>query len=883
MRVSGGHASIASALVVLTAALVTSCRSDAETQRSVQPSPIRAAASPTRTKPAATSRTDARHDPAYAFHAETEGSFTARHPTLRMRTVVDARGVTFTWPGEPWQVTVAGARVGCGDALVEMTRGVPRTVESNRVEVTRRAASSEISEWFEHGPRGLEHGFTLNANPCADGGDVVLEVSTAGLEPVARASVRGVDLRDRNGVTRMRYTDLSARDAAGVALGAEMLPLRDGVALRLATAHARFPVVVDPLAWVQVAELTASDGAADDNFGQAVAISGDTVVIGAPRKSTAYVFTQSGGAWVLQQELKGNFESFFGSTVAISGDTAIISDAIGMGDSYVYARSGSTWTQTQIINAQDLALADGGVAYLDGLGAALALSGSTALLGMPDTLIGDDYAHGATGVYAEASGTWTLTQLLTPFDVSGTPDEFGCSVAFAGSTAFICSCYTPDVYVFGQQGSIWTLQQELTVPNLPAYTQSVALSGNTAMLIGGDGQLYEFAQSNGTWAPQQAPRLHNSPAASVALSDNIAVVGVPMIVLDEDAGLEDAGADAGQSAGVEAGVDAGPGAVLVFEQSDAGWSLQQTLAANDGVNAAEFGSAVAISGKTMIVGAPYREVGGNFNQGAAYVEVFGPAAGTPCSSASDCVSEYCVDGVCCDSPCNSLCVACAASLQESTGGAPQDGHCAPARSGTNPHHDSCGPDPSSTCGHDGQCDGTGACQYFASTTTCGSCTGNSLTSSACNGAGACVVGTAASCPNNLVCADDGGICKTSCATDMDCTGGAICSNSACVPKPVAATCNGPSTSRSADGGLESCAPYACGAAGTCNQTCQSVKDCAAGSVCDPGNQCVATPSNSAAGASCASASANAPGGALFGSFVAFAAVVFARRRRREEG
>jgi hypothetical protein len=101
-------------------------------------------------------------------------------------------------------------------------------------------------------------------------------------------------------------------------------------------------------AWRQVAGLKGSDTIADDVFGDSVAISGTTVVVGAPNHANsaglAYVFTKTAGAWRQTPELKGSdtvgssntFQGdYFGTSVAISGTTAVVG-APGAGRAYVF-------------------------------------------------------------------------------------------------------------------------------------------------------------------------------------------------------------------------------------------------------------------------------------------------------------------------------------------------------------------------------------------------------------------------------------------------------------------------------------------------------------------------------------------------------------------
>ena len=105
--------------------------------------------------------------------------------------------------------------------------------------------------------------------------------------------------------------------------------------MRVDDASARYPLTIDP--FVQQAKLTASDGAADDNFGFSVAVSGDTVVVGVfsddvganVDQGSAYVLVRTGW-WVGKRKRTakltasdGAANDFFGRSVAVSGDTVI--------------------------------------------------------------------------------------------------------------------------------------------------------------------------------------------------------------------------------------------------------------------------------------------------------------------------------------------------------------------------------------------------------------------------------------------------------------------------------------------------------------------------------------------------------------------------------
>jgi hypothetical protein len=133
-------------------------------------------------------------------------------------------------------------------------------------------------------------------------------------------------------------------------------------------------LVADDPSWSQQAELTASDGLAQDGFGCSIAISGNTIVVGAlshpyspPNQGpgAAYVFVQSGGAWTQQAELTasdGIGGDEFGSSIAISGNTIVVGAQLhavgsnqipGQGAAYVFVQSGGMWSQQAELIASD--------------------------------------------------------------------------------------------------------------------------------------------------------------------------------------------------------------------------------------------------------------------------------------------------------------------------------------------------------------------------------------------------------------------------------------------------------------------------------------------------------------------------------------------------
>lgn len=299
--------------------------------------------------------------------------------------------------------------------------------------------------------------------------------------------------------------------------------------------------------WTRQAVLTAPDETDSSYFGYAVAIDGDTAVIGAyghgGSNGSAYVFTRSGAAWSYRARLDGPHYSEFGWSVAVSGDAILVgarayspAGEIELGSAFVYTGSGATWTQQQQLSASDGAAGDQ-------FGWAVSLSGDTAVVGAPFQAGGVNAGAGAAYVFTRSGGVWTQR-----LEVQGAAGDFlGFSVAVSGQTAlvgaYLANTYTGKVEVLGDTGSGWAWQTDLVAGDGAAYDQfggAVALSGDRA-LVGADrradgvtsgGAVYVFGRGSGVWT-QQAELLpkpvvdYGQFGRSVDLDGATALVGAP--------------------------------------------------------------------------------------------------------------------------------------------------------------------------------------------------------------------------------------------------------------------------------------------------------------------------------------------------------------------
>ena len=287
--------------------------------------------------------------------------------------------------------------------------------------------SADLEEWFLNDTRGLEHGFTLKAPR-----EIRLGVR-GGLRP--RAAGAGVEFVDASSTARIRYSGLAAWDANGRGVPARMKVEGESVTLAVEDRGARYPITIDPI--VQQAYVKASNTGADDFFGLVVAVSGDTVVVGAWAEDSnatgvngnqadnsqvfsgaAYVFVRSGGTWTQEAYLKASNTGAgdqFGYSVAVSGDTVVVgawaerSNATGVsgnqadntaatsGAAYVFVRSGATWTQQAYLKASNTGAGDQ-------FGQSVAVSGDTVVAGATGE---DSNATGVDGNQADNSASFS--------------------------------------------------------------------------------------------------------------------------------------------------------------------------------------------------------------------------------------------------------------------------------------------------------------------------------------------------------------------------------------------------------------------------------------------------------------------------------------------
>ncbi|MEE4271710.1 MAG: GEVED domain-containing protein [Thermoanaerobaculales bacterium] len=385
--------------------------------------------------------------------------------------------------------------------------------------------------------------------------------------------------------------------------------------------------------WGERAKLTASDAASQNAFGHAVAIDGDTVVIGANQDKSVYVFDRNrGGAdsWGEVKILSGSSVGglSFGVSVDLSGDLI----AVG---GYNGSDIGATWVFERNLGGPDnwgevarVAASDGSPA--DTFGISVSISHDRLLVGASrnDTTATD---AGAAYLFARNAGgadSWGHVQRIEASDIADS-DFFGYAVALDRLTAVIGATqdddfgsYSGSVYVFAGCGGSsveWTETAKTVASDGFAdhqYAKDVAFDGDIAVV----GAKYDDDLGSAAGAAYVLMRNLGGPDNWGELKKIYASDGYPDQYFGQRVAMSRDVVVIGTYQDDEIGDNSG--AVYVYERNHGGadnWGQVAKLTASDGVAGAWFGYSVAFDGDTIVVGAVYDTGGIGTNAGAAYV------------------------------------------------------------------------------------------------------------------------------------------------------------------------------------------------------------------------------------------------------------------------
>lgn len=402
-------------------------------------------------------------------------------------------------------------------------------------------------------------------------------------------------------------------------------------------------------------------------LGSAMALDGDTLAIGAPGETApaadgsataqagaVYVFVRSGDTWIQQARLtapgfpSGVTNLDFGISVALSGDTLAVGApgdtsnatgidgdpgnllAVGSGAVHVFVRSGATWGYQAYVKASN-------TGFFDQFGSAVALSGDTLAVGAlheASTAVGvnppgqdnnDALSAGAVYVLRRTGTAWAQEAYIKPSTTRAnatfgwavaldhdtlavsTPNESSAAAGIGGDESDTSAPSAGAAYVFSRTGTTWE-QAAYVKANNPhtgaRFGTAVAVWGDT-MAVGsisdagpdaGDAQTAVFGPGavyvyhrDAAWAPQAYLR----PSKSIGLATFGISVALSGDYLAVGAELAESAADALSS----------PGAAYIYARTGTQWAMGGQLTASHAVHDDRFGSAVAVSGGTIAVGA----------------------------------------------------------------------------------------------------------------------------------------------------------------------------------------------------------------------------------------------------------------------------------------
>ena len=608
----------------------------------------------------------------YTAEGQPDGGFRARNPVHGLGIDHAPDGTTTLRPrtGADWHWGLTTRRIGT-DTLASPARlaqaGQTVTYHWNE----------HLREWWINQDTGLEQWFQVGRRPAGLSPEQPLTVEMA-IHGNLHGTMAGeaIAFIDDAGTTLFTYDRLKVWDASGRALPARMGVENRTLTLTVIDTGAVYPLTIDPVVAVPGAYLKAHNADAFDRFGSAVAVDGDTVVVGAPFEDgnattvdgdagnntaadtgAAYVFVRDADTWTQQAYLKahnaGAFDQF-GSAVAVAGDTVVVgaytedgnatavdgdatnNDATDAGAAYVFVRDDTTWAQQGYLKAHNAGTDDQ-------FGISVAVDGDTVVVGAfledgnattgnGDAGNNDAHRAGAAYVFVRDADTWTQQAYLKAHN-AGAGDRFGRSVAVDGDTVVV-GAYLEDgdagnnaandagaAYVFVRGDTTWTQQAYLKADSTGAgdrFGIAVALDGDTVVIgaplessnattVDGDagnndtlraGAAYVFVREGTAWAQQAYLKADNAGAfdafgSAVAVDGDTAVVGAA----GESSNATTVDGDTGNNNASKTG------AAYVFVRDGSAWAQRAYLKADNAGAFDEFGSTVAVAGDTVVIGA----------------------------------------------------------------------------------------------------------------------------------------------------------------------------------------------------------------------------------------------------------------------------------------
>lgn len=371
-----------------------------------------------------------------------------------------------------------------------------------------------------------------------------------------------------------------------------------------------------------------NNGASNDNFGVDVAIDGDVMVVGAHKKNAGglpdagevYVYRRTGGVWSLEENLiasDADISDQFGRSVSIKDDVIAVGcpndgeAAFNAGAVYIFRLDiGGNWVEEEKLMASDAEASDN-------FGFSLSLDTDRVVVGCPNNN-GSSANIGSAYIYDFDGSNWNETQQIVSTFAEFGGEQLGYDVALEGDVVVLGAPLDDDAatdagtgFVYSFDGTNWTFDQKLVASdgsNSHSFSFSVDIDG-TRIIVGAfgagngsSGAAYIFEYDGTTWNETDI-FYGESPEDDDWLGYDVAINGTTFLAsaINDDGKATNGGATH----------------VYRYDTPNTEWILEVTLYPNDGGNADDYGSSVALDQLDILIGSPSRDLSGA-NSGLAY-------------------------------------------------------------------------------------------------------------------------------------------------------------------------------------------------------------------------------------------------------------------------
>ena len=469
-----------------------------------------------------------------------------------------------------------------------------------------RFQRSGLSEWFVNGEAGIQQWFQVAQRPSNSvAGPLWVRLSIGGAKGIKSLSEDAVQVQGTSSV--LTYGGLKVWDANGRPLDARLVPSGNQVDVVVNDTSAVYPVTIDPT-WTNRQQLPQSDPGANAYFGLAVAVEGDTAVVGSPSRGSgvgaAIIYKKTGSTWNQTQTVfpvpfaPG---TAFGMSVAIVGGEIFVGSP-GTASVYHYRPNGATYETSSVIRIPSGFLAG------SGFGQSIAVDASRLVVGAPDVNVG----QGLVFVYKRTANSFSVEAVVRPTE-QRLRENFGFAVALDGDTILASSPYrivsgikAGVAFAFARSGTNWSQQRKFAGDggfDGDGFGISLALKGDLALFGAptseapkkGIGAAYVFERSGTNWRQlnRVEPKQHSD-----ASRFGISVAFDPRGILVGDT----------KHANSEGNSVGSIGAVFIFERNgNSGNTFKEVkqLPAPIGSKPGGFGTAIAASDSNLLIGAPF--------------------------------------------------------------------------------------------------------------------------------------------------------------------------------------------------------------------------------------------------------------------------------------